>query len=295
MHCFLCNQLVTKTLADTLRDGQKKNVYYCPDCDLGILDNQKTQTELRQYYTHVYRTDRPEKLFADFFPFQQDRLNLLKPHLKKELKLLEVGCSAGMFLNHVRDLVGEIAGLDYDVKSAKFTEKLCHCKVYSNEKNLPEEHFDIICLFQTLEHVYNPEEFLEDILKSLKPNGLVYIEVPNLYDALVSTYDIPFHRSFFFHSAHLWYFTKTSLNKLMVKLGIKGKIKFIQDYNVLNHLAWANTGMLQDYIAGRAQPHLPLKQHEEINEFFVDVDKNYKRLLSKLQITSNIHFIGRKI
>jgi len=294
MKCFLCQKEVTDLLTDILRDGQKKNVYYCRDCDLGILDNQKTQIELKQYYQHIYRSDRPEKLFADFFPFQQDRLRLIKPYLNKKIKLLEVGCSAGMFLNHVKNQVQEIAGLDYDSKSSRFTSELCHCKVYNDEKNLPKKYFDIVCLFQTLEHVYNPENFLNVVLKSLKKHGIIYIEVPNLHDALVSTYDIPFHYKFFFHSAHLWYFSETSLMKLMNKLGFKGKIKFIQDYNLLNHLAWANTGMLQDYIAGRAKPNLSLKAHEELNDFFVRIDKEYKQLLSKLKITSNLHYIGKK-
>jgi SAM-dependent methyltransferase len=293
MKCFLCQNNLTNILTDTLRDGTKKNVYFCDDCDLGVLDNQKTQLELRQYYQHIYRTDRPEKLFADFFPFQQDRLKLLKHYLNKNVKLLEVGCSAGMFLNHVKGKVKEIVGLDYDTNSAKFTSELCACKVYSDETKLPKSHFDIICIFQTLEHVYNPELFLADILKSLKPNGLVYIEVPNLYDALASTYDVPSYYKFFFHLAHLWYFSEKSLISLMRKLGIKGKIKFIQDYNILNHLAWANTGLLQDYIAGRADPNILLKKNQELNKFFVDMDKQYKNLLVKLKITSNLHFIGR--
>jgi len=228
MQCFLCQKQVTDLLTDTLRDGQKKNVYYCRDCDLGILDNQRTQTELKQYYKHIYRTDRPEKLFADFFPFQQDRLRLIKPFLNKKTKLLEVGCSAGMFLNHVKNQVKEIAGLDYDSKSSRFTSEICQCKVYNDEKYLPKKYFDVICLFQTLEHVYNPESFLRDVLKSLKKHGVIYIEVPNLYDALVSTYNIPFHYKFFFHIAHLWYFSEVSLMKLMNKLGFRGKIKLFR-------------------------------------------------------------------
>ena len=295
MKCFLCQKEVTNTLTDTLRDGSKRNVYFCETCDLGILDNQKTQTELRQYYKHVYRTDSPEKIFADFFPFQHDRLRLLKPYLNKKVKLLEIGCAAGMFLNHVKDKVKEVAGLDYDTKSAKFTEEICNCKVFSSEDKLPKNYFDIICLFQTLEHVYNPYEYLLQVLKSLKPNGIIYIEVPNLYDSLVSTYNIPAHYKFFFHQAHLWYFSEKSLLFLTHKLGIKGKTKFIQDYNVLNHLAWVNTGNLQDYVAGRAKPNVPLRKYKEINTFFIKMDKQYKQLLSKLKITSNIHYIGRKL
>jgi len=295
MKCFLCNNEVADILTNTLRDGSQKNVYFCERCDLGILDNQRTQKEIRQYYQHVYRTDRPEKLFADFFPFQKDRLKLLAPHLNKNVHLLEVGCSAGMFLNHVKGKVKEIIGLDYDIKSAKFTEELCQCKVYQNENSLPKKYFDVICMFQTLEHVYNPTEFLEIICKSLKPNGLLYIEVPNLYDSLVFTYDIPIHYKFFFHQAHLWYFSAKSLISLMLKLGFKGKVRFIQDYNILNHLAWANTHLPQDYIAGRAEPHVLLKKNPELNTFFVKIDKQYKQLLSKLKITSNLHFIGRII
>jgi|WetSurSiteA1Bulk_404760.scaffolds.fasta_scaffold01880_8 SAM-dependent methyltransferase len=294
MKCFICENNVTILLADTLRDGSKRNVFFCDTCDLGILDNQKTQEEIRQYYRHVYRSDSPEKLFADFFPFQHDRLRLLKPYLNNKVKLLEVGCSAGMFLNHIKGKVKEIVGLDYDTKSAKFTEEICHCKVLGSENQLPKNYFDIICIFQTLEHVFNPYEYLQIIIKALKRDGILYIEVPNLYDSLISTYDIPSHRKFFFHQAHLWYFSEKSLMLLMTKLEFLGKIKFIQDYNVLNHLAWVNTGVLQDYIAGRALPNLPLKKSNEINTFFIKVDKEYKQLLSKLKITSNLHYIGKK-
>jgi SAM-dependent methyltransferase len=293
MKCFICGEDVINVITNTLRDGQKRNVYHCWKCDLGILDSESNQGELKKFYNLAYRTDSPKELFFEFAPFQEDRIKVISPYLNKSKTLLEVGCSAGMFLYHVKDLAKEVAGMDYDTKSAKFTEELCNCKVYNDEKRLPKKYFDIVCLFQTLEHVHNPEKFLRDVLKSLKPNGLVYIEVPNLYDALVSTYDIPAHRKFFFHQAHLWYFSEKSLTILMKKLGIHGEVKFIQDYNLLNHLAWANTGMPQDRLAGLSKPRLPLKKNEELNEFFVKIDKQYKDLLSKLKITANLHFIGR--
>lgn len=294
MECLICGDEVTEVITDTLRDGQKSNVYYCRECDLGFLDNNKNQEELMNYYRDTYRTDSPEKIFGDFFAFQKDRIDIIVPHINKNTKLLEVGCSAGMFLSHVKDLCGEIAGLDYDIRSSKFTEETCKCRVYANDSDLPEQYFDIVCMFQTLEHVHDPKEFLARVCKSLKPDGLLYVEVPNIHDALVSTYDIPLHHRFFFHKSHLWYFSMKSLLSLMDLVGFIGEARFIQDYNILNHLAWANTGLPQDFRSGMSPPFVKLKNNEDLNRFFVKIDKEYKHLLTKLGITSNIHFIGKR-
>ena len=48
-----------------------------------------------------------------------------------------------------------------------------------------DQSFDIIFTLNTLEHLPDPKGAIEDIYKILKPEGLVYISVPNI-DALVT-------------------------------------------------------------------------------------------------------------
>lgn len=197
MVCILCKKNANKVITKELRNGKKLQVFYCKKCDFGMLSHNSTESELKKYYAGKYRkiasprlgfATSPKELFETAVPFQQDRIRLLKKHLGKTKRLLEVGCSAGMFLWHARKHVKEAVGIDYDSRSAKYAAHKCGCKTYDKdieETNLKEKSFDIICAFQTLEHAQDPTGFISRYKKYLKLDGIMVIEVPNLRDALV--------------------------------------------------------------------------------------------------------------
>ena len=314
MICPICKKNTNKIITDTLRDGSKRKVFLCQHCELGILSGHQTADELKKFYAKNYRAigkpkleskSNPKELFEIYKQFQTDRLRLLKPYLKKNKKLLEVGCSAGMFLWPAKKLVGEAVGIDFDIDSAKFTAKKCVAKTYStdiSETPLKKNYFDIIVAFQTLEHVKDLTDFIGKYATYLKKGGTMAIEVPNLYDSLAHIYDLPNHYKFFYHSAHLWYFTEKSLLKLMEKCSFAGKVFHIQDYNILNHMNWIlNDKPQPDCLPGLSAPVLPLRKtispgtRTALNNFIAKTDKEYKKLLAQLKITSNIIFIGKKL
>lgn len=314
MKCILCGKETDSIKAHELRNGEKRKVFFCSSCELGILGNPPSAEELKKFYGQEYRkvgkpkinaNSDPAELWRIYSKFQGDRLKLITPFLTKKARLLEVGCSAGMFLHHVRDKVKEIVGIDFDKSSAEYAAKKCGCKVYTadiRETPLEKESFDVIAAFQTLEHVSDPRDFIKTLKEYLAPGGVMIIEVPNLYDALAHVYELPNHHRFFYHSSHLWYFTEKSLLKVMSQSGLKaGKVHHIQDYNLLNHLHWVDTDAPEpDCEKGLDLPKVPLrketpsKMKKEISDFFVSADKEYKELLSRLKITSNILYIGRK-
>lgn len=312
MTCLLCNKKTNEIIAAKIRNGENRNVYYCKKCELGMLEGMKNEEELKKFYGKKYRENftpkinektNAEELFKTYSPFQEDRINLIKKYLNQDMRLLEIGCSAGMFLYQVKKYVKEVVGIDYDLNSAKFASDKCACPVFTEEiekTGLEKKSFDVICVFQTLEHVSNPRDFLLNIVRYLKPGGIIYLEVPNLKDALVHAYNLPHHHSFYFHSAHLWYFTEKSLKKITQKANLKGKIYFSQDYNILNHMNWIiNDFPQKSCIPGLSLPSFPIrkgintKTKKTLDDFIKDTDKRYKNMLARMGITSNISFIGK--
>lgn len=312
--CPLCGKETCLIIADRLRHKEKRNVFYCRKCDLGILDSVGQTNSLQRFYQKEYRkkftpvlqkNTTPKEMFAVYSCFQSNRINLLRKYLTKDTKLLEIGCSAGMFLSQVKKYVGEIAGIDYDRTAAKFASKKCGCNIFDGDiEKAPftKNYFDVICIFQTLEHIENPYAYLLKAKEYLRPGGILYIEVPNLRDALIHVYHLPCHYNFYFHTAHLWYFTARSLNKLVRKVGFRGKIYFIQDYNIFNHIHWLCNDMPQkNCINGLSRPVVffrkDLRQSKQkvLTNFMLKIDREYKKLLSKLKITSNLHYLGRKV
>ena len=311
MRCLLCGGKVNTVIARELRDGRAP-VFYCKRCDLGILGTVAQENKLKKYYDGEYRKTTSQKLGSGMNPrgifsmgidFQDHRINFLKKYFGKNKRLLEVGCSAGMFLWHAKKYVKEVVGIDYDSRSAKFTADKCKCKTYDKDieqTNLKEKSFDIICAFQTLEHVGNPLDFIAKYKKYLKPSGIMAIEVPNLYDPLLYLYDVPYYQKFYFHKSHLWYFTPTSLAKLMYKNDFQGKVFPLQEYNILNHMNWIYTNAPQATATpGRIKPILSLRKDldpkvkKNLNNFIQSVDLGYKNKLGELGATSCLFYIGK--
>ncbi len=313
MKCPLCNKDRRRIITDSLRHGEKRKVYYCGSCQMAMLDDNRSEKDIKKFYEKEYRKKFkpklnqpviPKELFDIYSNFQGGRIKLIKGFLNRKMRLLEIGCSAGMFLFHIKDYVREVVGIDFDSKAADFTSEKCSSRVFDTDiedADLNEEYFDIICMFQLLEHVKNPYEFLKRHAKYLKPNGIIYVEVPNLRDALIYAYNCPNHYRFYFHPAHLWYFTAKSLGLLMKKAGFDGRIYFTQDYNILNHMHWLSVDAPQaDCIKGLSSPCLPLRdslewnKKQRLNNFIQRMDFQYKEMLKELGLTSNLSFIGRK-
>ncbi|MCZ7611846.1 hypothetical protein KsCSTR_47470 [Candidatus Kuenenia stuttgartiensis] len=313
MICPLCDKSTKIGLTNILRYGEERSVFYCRDCGLGFLENMESEEMLKQFYADEYRKKykprldketNAEDLFECSYRFQEDRLKIISPWLDKGKKLLEIGCSAGMFLFNVKDKVKEVVGIELDKKAAAYAEKKCGCKVYTDEliaTPLEKKSFDIICAFQVIEHVRYPVNYLMKIREYLKDNGVLYIEAPNLNDVLVSIYDLANHKNFYYHSAHLYYFSKKSLNILFEKAGFEGHLYFMQDYSVLNHFHWILNDMPQSScMEGLCTPEFPFQNRitddikSRMNTLLRRFNEEYKQLLADLEITSNISFVGTK-
>src|SRR3989344_8661702 len=169
--CPLCGSRTTAKLTDRIRGGVARTIFHCTKCDFGILEN-GTQPEAEKFYKKASREQHSHKvnagaatkeLFDAYLPFQGDRLKLLRPYFGKSKTLIEVGCSSGMFLYHAKKEVGKVIGVDYDAGSAAYAAKVCGCKTYGTDISktpIRKASADIVCAFQTLEHVNDPVAFL---------------------------------------------------------------------------------------------------------------------------------------
>lgn len=307
MSCYLCGSTQLRTLTEELREGPGR-VVACEQCGLGALDG--AFGDLQTYYQVEYRRHHGptlgrkstyQELFDAYVGHQDDRVALLQPHFTPAARLLEVGCSTGQFLFNVRDHVGEAIGVDYDAGAAAFAAKATGCQTYGmslEETGLEAGSFDIVCSMQTLEHVPDPLEFARRLRLYLKPTGIVFVEVPDLADPLLSVYGSEAYRRFYFHGAHLFYFTPSTLTAVMEAASFEGEIAHLQDYNFINHVHWSLTGTPQSTSElGLGPSRLPVADapialRRDLEELLDEIDSRYKRLLVQHHATSNIAFIG---
>lgn len=305
-HCPLCSRATHKVITNKLRRGAG-TVHYCASCDHGfltenIIKDAKTyyDEEYRSTYSHnavSSRTD-AEEIFNIYSQFQNQRLNVISPQLRPDHKLLEVGASAGQFIFHVRDKVDCVHAIELDTECCEFLRREIGIDCESNyleRSKYFHERYDIVCSFQVLEHVEDPVEFIRNLKRVMAPGAKAFIEVPNLRDPLLSVWDIPNYKSFYYHTAHLQYFTEASLLKVAGLAGFspeKSGVVFTQDYNLLNHLHWIMNDQPQsDCLVGLSE--VKLQGHDSKIDKWLSSELSLlnKRYIGKLvdtKRTSNI-------
>jgi len=133
---------------------------------------------------------------------------------KREGKILDVGAGTGEFLDAFEKKNWKKTVLE---PSAKF-QSVYKEKNFSILKTLSqakENSFDVITLWHSLEHIPQLEDTVKELKRILKPNGVIFIAVPNynsydskFYKAYWAAWDVP---------RHLWHFSRDGLKQLFRK------------------------------------------------------------------------------
>ena len=104
----------------------------------------------------------------------------------RNLKILDVGCGGGIICEPLARLGAKVTGIDFapnNIIAAKIHSKKNKLKInYINkdiEKSELDEKFDVILMFEVLEHLDNWKKTIKNIKKNLNNNGLIIISTIN--------------------------------------------------------------------------------------------------------------------
>jgi len=94
----------------------------------------------------------------------------------RHLSICEIGCLYGFFLELVKYGGGEPYGVELDETANLHLSQ----RGIPNSRILdPRKKYDVICLFQVLEHLVKPSDLIASISQALNPDGRLLISVPN--------------------------------------------------------------------------------------------------------------------
>ncbi len=98
-------------------------------------------------------------------------------------RLLEIGCGTGIFLNEMRRRGWAVFGLEPNRRASEYARDRFGVDVFQGtleEFEAPSEGFDLICLWNVLEHLPTPAKDLKRMEQMLKRGGLLVMSIPNL-------------------------------------------------------------------------------------------------------------------
>ncbi|MGZ6334095.1 MAG: class I SAM-dependent methyltransferase, partial [Bdellovibrionota bacterium] len=161
----------------------------CSECGATFANPMPADSVIRDGNNALVRWYQKDQSFDD--EFRNARQNYLRGRVlagrlsrwKKHGRLLDVGCYNGFLALGVRDhSKWEAEGLEIsDELSGFIREKLkvpCHNGTLES-LGLPSDHYDFILCHDLIEHINQPERFLSELARILKPGGRIQIITPN--------------------------------------------------------------------------------------------------------------------
>ena len=122
----------------------------------------------------------------------QDPKKILKPYIKKDMIVLDVGCGPGYFTTEISELLngtGKVIGADLQegmllkLKNKAKKLNLNNVETHKTEKdsiNLKEK-VDFILVFYMLHEVPNQKKFLNELTDLLNKNGKILVSEPKFH------------------------------------------------------------------------------------------------------------------
>lgn len=137
-------------------------------------------------------------------------------------QLLDVGCGAGYFLDAAREAGWQVQGVELSPAAAQVARDVLHLDVFQGPlagAHLASADFDVVTMFEVLEHLRTPGAVLAEAWRILKPGGLLAILVPNDLLAYRAWLAGPDNRWWVIPPLHLFYFTAASLGLWLAASG----------------------------------------------------------------------------
>lgn len=204
----------------------------CKKCRLIYLNpKQRIEDFSLLYPSDYYKEVKGAAAILENF-FLSERKEIVEA-FKKKGSLLDIGCGDGKFLKIMARNGWSVSGVETAFSSADTLDREKYNIYYGIlKKNIfKNESFDVITMWQVLEHLGEPKEYLTTIYHILRQDGILVISIPN-----IDSFQARFSRSKWFHldlPRHRWHFTPQTILGLLCKCNfyVKKIDHFSIEYN----------------------------------------------------------------
>jgi 2-polyprenyl-3-methyl-5-hydroxy-6-metoxy-1,4-benzoquinol methylase len=212
------------------RPAPEYTLVQCTRCGLVYQNPRPTPAEIIEHYPAEYGpyADHGEQARQSWLLTRAYEYGIAKrcryvTRHKHGGALLDVGCASGTFLRGIAARgAWQVYGVELNEAVAAFAREQYGLDVFAGrleEAGYPNHLFDVVTMWDVLEHVHDPHDVLREVRRILKPDGILVVRVPNLASLEASIFgqywaglDLP---------RHLYVFTPDTLAYIMANAGLE--------------------------------------------------------------------------
>ncbi len=225
VRCNLCSGNNAALLFAQDQHGFGLRTVLCRSCGLIYLNPRPSAASYDEFYRHWYHRLYPSRMaFHDgklggriAAEVARRRAASYQAFFGEEVRLLELGPGEGAFLSALAASYpqGQVRGVDLAPAEAELCQSKGLDVVWGRIGQLPEEYLGNthVAMFHVLEHTLNPLETLRHAARCLRPDGVLFVEVPNILGSWQGLGMI--------HIAHPYQFAPATLTALLRRAGFE--------------------------------------------------------------------------
>jgi SAM-dependent methyltransferase len=211
-------------------------VYTCDRCTFVYVTPRLTGQALLDVYNETYwKSDNPkERGYADYakesalyLKTYQKRMKLVAKWLPQPGRILDVGCAAGYFLRVAQQHGHDVHGVELsEAIATEAMQSLGKDRVFNGflddaitARGWRDHSFDLVTIWDVIEHVPEPQGLLASIRKLIKPGGKLLLETQNVASRMANKLGKRWHH--YKHDEHLYHFNPSTIKQLLQDCGFE--------------------------------------------------------------------------
>jgi 2-polyprenyl-3-methyl-5-hydroxy-6-metoxy-1,4-benzoquinol methylase len=153
----------------------------CRNCQLIYMNPMEKISKTNEYYCKAKNNHAPT-IRESYLKTAESQVRLIQKYASGT-NLLDIGCAQGFFLFSASRAGYTAKGIEMSQDAAEYAIREFGLDVEAKpfeELRFAENRFDVVTLWQVLEHVPYPLMILKEVHRILKPGGLLVVSTPNI-------------------------------------------------------------------------------------------------------------------
>jgi 2-polyprenyl-3-methyl-5-hydroxy-6-metoxy-1,4-benzoquinol methylase len=212
-------------------------VLRCSDCGLVYVTPRWTDETIHKVYDEDYwQSESPKtKGYANYaeearlyLKTFRRRARLVRRYLPQSGRILDVGCAAGFFLRVMREAGHDVYGIELSEPIAREAIRTLgdgHIHlgtihdVPAGTPGIERGSFDLVTMWDVVEHIPDPQALLREARTYLKPGGHLLLETQNVDSRFASLLGPRWHH--YKHEEHIYHFNPKTVRMLLDQAGFE--------------------------------------------------------------------------